>query len=149
MTNPQFLCRNLLKVLVCIWIGTLAIIFQARADYLFAGRSEYWGKVTAITNTYLEFQVNCTGTPKKFKWKKGAFAVTFSEGCKPTNIESWGEPVNCRKRGRTFVAGNAGASSYYDFVRFEDDVLILGSRAQKAQVKAPRKEQTAIWLGCE
>lgn len=141
--------RNLWATAVVSGGLACSVVSETRADYLWAGRAQHWGKIVAITNEHVEFQINCRGAPQKFTWRKASFALTFSEGCGPADFESWGEPVNCRSRGRLFVAGNAGASGYYDLVKFENDVLILGSRSQKAEVKAPRKEQTAIWLGCE
>jgi hypothetical protein len=139
---------NFSKLLISIWIGTVAVIVEASADYLWVGTNQYWGKVTAINNDSVQFQVNCAGAPRTFKWKKGSFALTFTEGCKPVDFESWGEPVNCRKRGRVFVAGTPGGSGHFDFVNFENDVLVLGAAGQKSEVKTPRKQQTAIWLGC-
>jgi hypothetical protein len=99
----------------------------------------------------VQFQVNCTGAPRTFKWKKGAFALTLTEGCGPTEIEAWGEPIDCRRRGRIFVAGTGrgGWSDQFDFVSYENEVLVFGRRGQKAEAKDPRKEQIGIWLGCE
>jgi hypothetical protein len=60
-----------------------------------------------------------------------------------------GEPVDCRRQKRLFVVGNEGASDYFDFVSYKNDVLIIGNKGRKAEQKDPKKDQIAIWLGCE
>ena len=116
-----------------------------------------WVDFTFVPGAFLpseanqQFTFDLTGTPQTFKWRKGAFAVTLTEGCAQTDIEGWGEPVECRRRGRVFVAGTnkGGWSDHFDFVSYENDVLTLGRKGQKSEAKEPRREQVGIWLGCE
>jgi len=119
------------------------------ADRLWAGGPELWGKIVAIDNNAVTFQVNCTGEPKKYRWKTNGFAISFTEGCQQVDLDQWGEPVDCRKRGRLFVVGSSqGRGDYVDFVSFEKDVLTFGHQGRKWEVKSPRKDVVEIWLGC-
>jgi len=123
---------------------------EANADRLWAGGPEMWGKIIAIDNNVVTFQANCTGEPKKYKWKKDGFALSFTEGCTQVDLEAWGEPVDCRKKGRLFVTGtqSGGRGAYVDYISFENDVLTFGSKGQKWVVNDPRKEIMEIWMGC-
>jgi hypothetical protein len=134
----------------CLAIILPNAIGHARADQLWAGGATfYWGKIISINNSYVEFQVNCTGEPRRFTWKKeGGFSVTFAEGCKEVNLNAWGEPTNCKGRGRLFQIGNEGRAAIIDFISYENDTLMLGYRGKKAQERSPRKEQIGIWMAC-
>lgn len=127
----------------------LALGSDAKADRLWAGGPELWGKIVAIDNNTVTFQVNCTGEPKQYKWKKDGFAISFAEGCQAVDLDAWGEPVDCRKRGRLFVVGSSqGRGAYVDYVSFDKDILTLGNKGRKWEVKTPRKDIVEIWLGC-
>jgi hypothetical protein len=124
----------------------------ANADRLWAGAAgEMWGKIVAVDNNFVTFQVNCSGEPKKYKWNKDqGFAISFAEGCKEVDLSPWGNPVDCRKTGRLFVAGTqkGGRGSNIDYISFENDVLTFGYKGQKWVVKEPRKDIMEVWIGC-
>lgn len=135
-----------------VLVALVAALIQykpANADYLWAGREQLFGKVISIDNNRVSFQVNCKGEPRIFNWRKGAFSVVFGEGCKDFNIPAWGEPVNCKGRGRLFIGGGPRHQVHYaDQVTFQNDELMMGAKGKQLPVKDYRRHNFGIWMGC-
>ena len=155
MTSIQIRFLRFVEVATICILGALCAPRYSSADAIYMEGEEYWGRILQLTNDGIRFQVDCSGKILELQWNK--VRVQFSRGCRPLELNAWGNPppdckqIKLKRPFRVFEFGNPDQEDYTAKLDYDDKSGILNIEGMTTGYSAAdaRALRLSFWMVCD